>query len=128
MLDVGGNMCEKLGKLVKRKRFSAEKRCDLLKFCIEDLASMFDAMANELEMTQMDMVNNALQQHHWMTFQMNMKKVVKMVLAEAKPSEKMISDELHKTMSQWILNVATGQSANSGGGVGKLSREAQKNL
>eukprot|EP00672_Neobodo_designis_P028574 CAMPEP_0174853234 /NCGR_PEP_ID=MMETSP1114-20130205/27548_1 /TAXON_ID=312471 /ORGANISM="Neobodo designis, Strain CCAP 1951/1" /LENGTH=300 /DNA_ID=CAMNT_0016087859 /DNA_START=29 /DNA_END=931 /DNA_ORIENTATION=+ len=128
MLDVAGTMCEKLGGLVKRRKFSVEKRCDLLKFCIEDLTGMFDAMAGEMDLTQQDLVDNALQMHHFMNFQMNMKKVVKMVLADKKPTEKIIGDELNKMMSQWILNVATGQSANSGGNLGKLSREAQKNL
>jgi hypothetical protein len=127
MLDIGGSMCASLGSLVKRKRFNVASRCDLLKFCIEDLAGMFDAMAGELELTQLDMVDSALRPHHFMTLQMNMKNIVKAVLAEKKPTEEWVSGELNRLMSQWVLNVATQQGADKNG-MNKLTREAHKNI
>lgn len=128
MADIGYNLCMALGKLIKgRKNFNAKRRCDLFQECIEDLGGMTDAMVKELDMTQQDMVNNAQKFPHFAQLQMNLKKSAKTILAKKQPSEKVVSDELNKDMSQWILNVAVGQNGHSSG-LDKLPRESLKNM
>jgi hypothetical protein len=129
MLDVADRTCMKLGRLVKRKKFSAERRCDLLKFCIEDLAGMFDSMVQELDVTQQHMVDSAMRPGYYMQLSAHMKDIAKMVLAQKQPTEKNVTQELTRKMSQWILNVATQNTGSStSNGLEHLSREALKNL
>ena len=125
MADMGRAACGGLSRLVHRRGFNPKRRCDLFVECIEDLIGMTDAMVNELDMTQQEMVDSAMQPGHFAQLQMNLKRAAKLVLAKKKPSEKYISQELSKDMSQWILNVAT---KNKGSGMGSMSREQIKSL
>ena len=127
MLDIGVKMCLKLGKLVQRKNFDAARRCDLFAECIEDLTGMTDAMAGELDLTQQDLVDNALKLDKYMQLQMNLKTAAKTILSAKKPSEKDVSQQLSSSMSQWILNVATQQKGHAGA-MDKIGREGVKNL
>lgn len=133
MSEMGRTFCLNLGKVIKQgthgKRFNVARRCDLFMECLEDLGGMTDAMTKELDMTHQDMVNNALMFPHYATLQMHVKNAAKMALAKRAPSEKELNDELHRMMSQWILNVAVSTPDHvSGSGIENLPREQQRNF
>lgn len=120
-LDYGRRYCTALGPLVTRnkhdKGYSWRRRCDVFYEALELFIHGFsDTMVEELDLTQQQMVEQALQPMRLAELKASLKQICKRALEADKTSEKTLQGHLSTKLSQWVMNTAVNKDGNSMGG------------
>lgn len=118
-LDYARRYCTGLGELLTRPGYKWRRRCDVYYESIELFINGFsDTMVSEMDLTQQDMVINALQPMRLLELRGALKAVARRALEAEKTDEKKLQSHLSTRLAQWVMNCAMNKDANSGAGFG----------